>query len=188
MSAGVNLLRNPGFENATRQSVISWRLTGLGTKGGRMTVVGDPGQAHSGAKCLRLDTTGGYAMVRQGYGAPWCASVYPGKRQRYLLADFARGEQSRLILRVFCYGDKIVKGAKRPERVLFPVTSDWRRYSTAVTVPEGTTHLLVMVGTMAGSKGPLFLDDVALHDAREAQVRFLPSREQLIARVTGHWL
>jgi len=187
-SAGLNLLRNSGFENAMGQSAVSWRLTGMGTKGGRVIVIADPEQAHSGARCVRLDTTGGYALLRQGYGAPWCATVYPGKRQRYLLTVFARGEQASLILRVISYGDKIAKGAKRPGRVLFPVTSEWRQYRLAVTVPEGATHLLAFVGVMAGAKGPLFLDDVALHDAREAQVRFLPSKEQLVTRVTGHWL
>ena len=187
-TAGVNLLRNPGFENATGSSAVSWALTGMGTKGGRMAVVADAAQAHAGAKCIRLDTSGGYALLRQNYGAPWCPSVYPGKRQRYLLTVFARGRQSKLTLRVLCYGDKIAKGAKRPPRALFPITSEWRRYTTAVTIPDGTTHLLAVVGMMAGAKGPLFVDDVALHDAREAHVRFLPSREQLIARVTGHWL
>jgi hypothetical protein len=48
------------------------------------------------------------------------------------------------------------------------VLSGAELHGLLVTVPEGTTHLIAFVGAMAGSKGPLFLDDVALRDARRA--------------------
>jgi hypothetical protein len=190
--ASDNLASNPGFENATGTHVVDWREYTYGTTGGRLEVIHDLAQARSGNKCVCFDSRRGYCCLMQGWGAPWDPGVYPGKRQQYLVKVHAKGTDCRLLVQLCIYDAKGERPKATPKdfqtEFRFPVTAQWQEYVQPFSVPEGTTHLNLIVGGAAGNKGLLYVDDVGLYDAREAKVRFLPSKERLVVTVDPTYL
>jgi len=192
-AASDNLLSNTGFENAYGTRAVDWREYTFGSaKVGRFEVVCDRSIAHGGNKCIKFETEQGFSTLMQGWGASWDPGVYPGKREHFLLTVHAKGEDARLMVQVCVYD---VKG-ERPKGWTkdfkstheFQVTPQWQQYCVPFTAPEGTTHLNLIVGGKPRNKSPLYVDDVGLYDAREARIRFLPSKELLVVSADPTYL
>ncbi len=176
--AGDNLLFNSNFENSSATVIGNWRQYTYGTKGGKITVIYDKQQAHSGNICLRLETEGrGYIGVMQAVGQAWHKVVWPGRR--YLVGGYARGKDANLEIAFHLYGDKVVLPKDFKNRFSFPVTEQWQCYATVITIPEGVTWMNVNFDIKGGQAGPLYLDDVFFHDEEPAVMRYLPSLERL---------
>jgi hypothetical protein len=65
-----------------------------------------------------------------------------------------------------------------------PVTGEWAEYAREFVIPAGVNnHVNLALYLAEDERGPLFLDDVSLHDERFADVRFLPSVNRLVVDV-----
>ena len=207
LAASENLLSNPGFENSSDAIAVGWSKYTDGTPGGDMSVVNDKALAHSGNKCVKIENVKGWHAIMQSIGSEWNPAVFgvkksdtkvqaerdavwdpesrTGKRQRYLAKVFAKGK-GNLTIKFFVYGKNVVWPKGYKGSFAFTTTDEWKEYEAGITLPEGASHMNMCY--YANGPGAVYLDDAQLYDAREAQVRFLPSKESLVASVNTAFL
>jgi len=167
----VNFLKNPGFEdlNSTGHPLY---YTINSTYRGRLTVVEEKENVHSGKRAIKMETTeesvaDSFQLIGW-YPAEFCYQVFPDTT--YELSAWAKGE-GKFYVTCYIYNKehKMIKPAYyKPDKP--DLTSQWKKYKTIFTPPEGTAGIAFVI-RLDGKGAWAYVDDVCLKEVEE-EVRY----------------